>query len=222
MVPAGAPPSAIRWGGGGLVVWTALLLGASAWAVPAPEDFRSVVHRSAAAELEALNASGHHLEVLQQGARFEAHVEGAALVRYEMAYAANRLGQERKALRLYTRALALQPDLAIALYDRGELRLLADDLSGARADFEAAARSRPDHWAVHYRLAHLAGREGKPEAMEEHLVEALRHGFDFRTLLGDSDWRAWSRDPSLGRVLQRLLVVYSDESVWDQLTEEEQ
>ncbi len=200
--------------------WTALLFGASAWAAPTPEDFRVVVHRAAAAELEALNAAGHHREVLQQGARFEAHVEGAALVRYEMAFAANRLGQERKALRLYTRALALQPDLAIALYDRGELRLLADDLSGARSDFEAAAIARPDHWAVHYRLAHLAGREGNAVAMEEHLVDAIRHGFSFQTLLGDPDWKAWSFDPTLGRVLQRLLVVYSDESVWEQLREE--
>lgn len=198
------------------------LLAAVASAVPPPADFRAVVHRSAAAELEALNGSGHHQEVLVQGARFEKHVEGAALVRYEMAYAANRLGQERKALRLYTRALALEPDLAIALYDRGELRLVSGDLLGARVDFEAAAEARPDHWAVHFRLAHLAGREGDVRAFEEHLVDALRNGFDFRTLLDDADWRAWSHDPQLGRVLHRLLVVYSDESLYERLRQEEQ
>lgn len=195
-----------------------LLLGA-ALAVPSPTDFREVVHQSAAAELEALNAAGDFAEVLKQGARFEAHVEGAALVRYEMAYAANRLGQDHKALRLYTRALALQPDLAIALYDRGELRLVSGDAAGARADFEAAAAARPDHWAVHFRLAHLAGMDGDPDALETHLVEALRHGFDFRTILQDPDWKAWATHPQLGQVLRRLIVVYSDEALYEQLLE---
>ena len=51
-------------------------------------------------------------------------------------------------------------------------------------------------------------------------MEALRHGFDFRTITSDPDWRAWARDPKLGRVLQRLIVVYSDEAIWEVLLEE--
>lgn len=195
----------------------ALLLAGAALAARPPADYREVVHRSAAAELEALNARGQFEAVRSFGDRFVSRVEPAALVIYEMAYAANRMGEVLPALRLYDRAIALDPELAVAFYDRGELHLLQGDVETATADFEAAARLRPDHWAVHFRLAHLAGRQGQAQAFETHLLDALRHGFGFRTVLSDPDWQAWARDPTLGRVLRRLIVVYSDETLYDQL-----
>ena len=193
-----------------------LMVGAASAARP-PTDYRAVVHRSAAAELEALNARGRFEDVRAFGDRFVDRVEPAALVLYEMAYAANRMGEVGPALRLYDRAITLDPELAVAFYDRGELHLIQGDVAQAQADFEAAARLRPDHWAVHFRLAHLAGRQGQAEAFETHLLDALRHGFDFRTVMSDPDWEEWARDPTLGRVLRRLIVVYSDESLYEQL-----
>jgi tetratricopeptide (TPR) repeat protein len=193
-----------------------LMVGAASAARP-PADYRSVVHGAAAAELEALNARGRFEDVRTFGDRFVDRVEPASLVLYEMAYAANRMGEIGPALRLYDRAIALDPELAVAFYDRGELHLIQGDVAQARADFEAAARLRPDHWAVHFRLAHLAGRQGQAGPFETHLLDALRHGFDFRTVLSDPDWQAWARDPALGRVLRRLIVVYSDETLYDQL-----
>lgn len=198
-----------------LLLLLALLL--PALAVRPPTDFRAVVHQSAAAELEALNAQGDFASVLEHGERFTKRVEPAGLVLYEMAYAANRAGDRDAAMALYDRALAEDDQLAVAFYDRGELHLIADDIDAARADFEAAARLRPDHWAVHFRLAHLAGRLEDPEAFDTHLMAALRHGFDFRTVVQDPDWRRWAAHPELGRVLRRLIVVYSDEAIYDAL-----
>lgn len=200
----------------------ALALMLPAQAVRPPTDFREVVHRSAAAELEALNARGDFAAVREHGQRFLDRVEPSARVLYEMAYAANRQGERRAALGLYDRAIEQDDELAVAFYDRGELHLLEDDVAAARADFEAAARLRPDHWAVHFRLAHLAGRQGDPEAFDAHLMAALRHGFDFRTVVQDPDWRRWAAHPELGRVLRRLIVVYSDEALYDAMIGGEQ
>ena len=155
-------------------------------------------HRAAAAELERLNARGEFEAVLEHGARFSKRVEPAGVVTYEMAYAANRQGQLPEALALYDRAIDEDPDLAAAFYDRGELLPERGDDADARADFLRAAALRPDHWAVHFRLAHMAGRAGDPQLLQEHLMEALRHGFDFRTITSDPDWRAWARNPKLG------------------------
>ncbi len=197
-----------------------LLLLSAALAAREPGDYRAAVFQGAARELEVLNGEGRFEDVLKLGERFTERVEPGAPVLYEMAYAANRMGRSRDALRLYDQALRLQPDLAVALYDRGELRLLQGDDAGALADFQAAALARPDHWAIHFRLAHLAGRRGDAAALDTHLVEALRVGFDFRTVVEDPDWKAWSRDPKLGPVIKRLLVVYSDEAIFEQLQRE--
>ncbi len=42
------------------------------------------------------------------------------------------------------KALSIDPDLAAALNDRGVLKHLRDDLSGAMDDYDSAIRKKPD------------------------------------------------------------------------------
>lgn len=189
----------------------------AAAARPAP-DYRAELHGRMAAELEALNAIGRFDEVIERGGRFDDRVERSAVVAYEIAYAHNRKGDLGSATRWYDRALEADPRSAAARYDRGELRLQEGDVDGAHEDFSVAAEERPDHWVVHFRLAQVAGRRGDDRAFRTHLTDALRHGFDFRTILADPEWRAYAQDEALGAVLRRLIRAYSDEQLWVELS----
>ena len=201
-----------------LLLAAALLLGApAARATREPGDYRESVMRFEAQRLEALNAAGRFDQVAAQGERFVDRVGAHPLVLYELGYAYNRMARLDLALDAYDRALDLDGDLAAARYDRGEILLSRGRLDKADADFTAAARLRPEHWAVHYRLAQVAGRKGDGPRMETELVEAVRNGFDFKTLLGDEDWRTFAADPTLGPVLTRMIVVYGDERVLEEL-----
>lgn len=184
-----------------------------------PADYEQELFSAAATRVEQLSAAGRTDEAVALGRRIERRIGPSSLVSYEIGYALNRQGDRDGALQAYDRALTLDPDLATARYDRGELLLLEGRDADARADFEAAARLRPDHWAVHFRLAELDARAGDARGFEDHLVEAMRQGFDFRTVVRDPQWRSWYRDPSLGPVISRLVVVYSDEKLLDILGE---
>jgi hypothetical protein len=193
------------------------LLVAPAHASPPPPDYRAEVVGAVTVKLEIMGQNGDLEGVLKEGRRFQKHVQPAAPVAYEMALAANRLGRTGDAIALYDEVTSLAPDHAAAWYDRGELHLSEGDDGDARRDFEAAAKLRPDHWVVHFRLAHLAGRAQDGRAFEEHLTQALRNGFAFQTILDDPTWRAWASDPVLGPVIVRLIVVYDDESLLERL-----
>ncbi len=196
----------------GLLLW-----GGPALAAREPPDYRAELVRAAAARAEALNAEGLYPEAVDFARRFQAGVEPAADVAYEAAYALNRMAKLEDALDAYTQTLALNPDHAAARYDRGELLLALGRPGEAREDLLAAARLRPDHWAAHFRLAELAGHDRDVAAFEEHLMAALRNGFDLRTLLADPTWTSWISDPGLGPVLQKLIIVYGDERILEGL-----
>ena len=195
----------------------ALILLGAALAAREPPDYREELFRAAAAQVEALNADGRYEDALALAKRFQKGVAPSSEVGYEAAYALNRMAKLDEALSAYGEVIALDPDNAAARYDRGELLIAMGRPDQAREDLEVAARLRPDHWAAHFRLAEIAGHDGDVQAFQEHLMAALRQGFDLHTLLADPTWRAWFRDPKLGPVLRKLVVVYGDESMLEGL-----
>ena len=202
----------------------AICLGAHA--AREPDDYRKDLMAGAAARVSSMSASGALEDAVALAERFQRQVEPSAAVTYEIALALNRMGRRPEAIARYTKALALDPDHAPSLYDRGELYLRDGRTELAQADFERAAVLVPDHWAVHFRLAEIAAREHDAVAFESHLTDAVRNGFDFRALLlpgpdgaprVDPNWRAWAQDPELGKVITKLVVLYSQEDLLELL-----
>jgi len=191
-----------------------------------PDDYRKDLMAGAAARVSSVSQSGALEDAIALAERFQRQVEPSAAVTYEIALALNRLGRRPEAIARYTKALALDPDHAPSLYDRGELYLLDGRVALAKADFERAAVLVPNHWAVHFRLAELAARDHDAAGFESHLTDAVRNGFDFRSLIVpgpdgaptmDPNWRAWARDPDLGKVITKLVVLYSQEDLLELL-----
>jgi len=170
-----------------------------------------------AAQASGLNAEGRFREVVALVERFDRAVQPLALLSYEAGYAHNRLGEIDKALLHYTQAITLDGELASARYDRGELYLTQSRWKKAREDFETVIRVLPDHWAGHFRMAHLAGVAADPAGMEKHLTNAIRTGFDMAVVVEDPSWRGWAKDPALGAVLRKIIILYGDEKLLDDL-----
>ncbi|MEL6346064.1 MAG: tetratricopeptide repeat protein [Myxococcota bacterium] len=193
-----------------------LWIGAAVAEVP-PLDYHTELHQAASGQVQALAARNQIDEALDFGDRFLRHVAPAAVVHYEMGLIHNLSGQEEQALQRYDQAIELDPDLAAARYDRGELLLKMGDVERATADLEAAARLAPEHWVVHFRLAELAGQRADADALEDHLIEAIRYGFDLQVLLQDPTWRAWGDHPELGPAITGVIVVYGTDAQLQQL-----
>ena len=186
-------------------------------AAPTPPDYREEIVSAQIRVLESLAADGRYADVVRSGQRFQDHVEAHPDVGYEIALAWNRLGEHSRAMSAYTQVLASAPTHAAARYDRGELHLASGDDAAAKQDFLAAVAARPSHWAIHFRLAQLAGRARQPSDFDLHLTEALRHGLSFRRILEDPQWRGWLKHPELGPVMRRLIIVYGDDALIEEL-----
>ena len=137
-------------------------------------------------------------------------------MRYEAALARNRAGEIRQAIQSYTRVLDLDPNHVGALYDRGELLLVAgadSDRVAARRDLEQAEKLRPDHWAVPYRLALLAAQDQNPSEMTNALSRALSNGMDLDLLATDPAWDTVLRQAQTGPILLRFARTYGSDAL---------
>ncbi len=190
-----------------------LILVLAAKAQLPPPDYRQELVNMAAGKVEAMNTEGRYAQAVEWGSEFQRQVLAAADIAYEVAYAWNALGESTRAVKHYRQALQLDPGHAASWYDLGELLLVAGEADEAQEAFQQAAELRADHWAGHFRLAEIAARRGQPEAFEAHLRQALRTGFSFRIIVGDSHWQGYYREPALRDVLRRLVTVYSDEAL---------
>ncbi len=139
----------------------------------------------------------------------------SARVEYELGLAWRLAGDDARARAHLDDAARLDPELAAARYDRGEVRLAAGDLAGAREDFEAVARLEPEAWPGWFRLAELDGRLGDTKAFEANLLRALRTGFSVRAVVHDPTWRSFVGHPDVGPVFIRLVRVYQGDAVLD-------
>jgi tetratricopeptide (TPR) repeat protein len=182
-----------------------------------PPDYRATLMRAAADEVSRL-ARQEGMDVAAEFARrWERQVGADARVAYELGLAYRLAGDPGEARTQLDRAVALDPGLVSARYDRGELLLNDGNLTAAEVDFQQVVALAPDQWAGHFRLADLAARRHDPQGFEAHLLDALRNGFSVRSVVADPRWHGYLADPQLGPVLRRLVVVYQDESVLDAL-----
>lgn len=202
----------------GLALTGSLLLPSPVMATRDPPAYRDALAADAAARAQALNAIGRHDEALDLARAHQRAFGPSAALLYEIAFAYNMQGELDQALRAYGEAIELAPDDASARYDRAEILLGRGDLDAAEADLAVVLAQRADHWAVHLRLAEVAGRRGQPQPFEEHLLGALRVGMDWGMLANDPVWYELAADERVGPVLKRLITVYGDTQLWERLS----
>jgi tetratricopeptide (TPR) repeat protein len=190
-----------------------LFLVGVASAAPELDDYRSVLGSDLAEQVAGLNRVGRYRDAIKLAGRIHRGVARLAPVSYEAGYAHYRLGELSAAVRQYDAALRRDPSLAMAHYDRGEIHLSEGRIDDAAADFAAVIRLSPNHWAGHFRLAHLAGLAGESELFEEHLMTAIKNGFDLDTVTADPDWIGFTQHNLIRPVLRKIAVLSGSDSL---------
>ncbi len=188
---------------------------------PAP-DYRAELGQRLAGEVHIVAETDSLNAAIELAARIEDEVGALVPVRYEAALARNRAGLIGPAIQAYGRVLELDPNHVGSLYDRAELWLVAGsdaDRARAKADLEHTETLRPDHWAVPYRLALLAGQQGDASALEAAVVRAIRAGLDLNLLAQDPAWLPLLRSEQTGPALRRIVVTYGSDALVRDLKE---
>jgi len=178
---------------------------------PELPDYRAALGEDLAGHVSRLNQAGRYRDAVKLAGRVSRAVGRLAHVSYEAGYAHYQLGEYDVATRHYDAALRRDPSLVSAAYDRGEIRLITGERDAASTDFLTVVRLTPNHWAGHFRLAHLAGLSSDPVLFEEHLMDALHYGFDLEVVMADPDWNQFVQDPALRPVLRKLIVLYGND-----------
>lgn len=83
-------------------------------------------------------------------------------------------GNHDQALKLFEKALIIDPDTVDALLHRANLRMLQSNLSEAQADLEQCVKLRPSHILAHLRLAAVLTSKNDPPGAKKHLEKAAR------------------------------------------------
>lgn len=91
--------------------------------------------------------------------------------------AAVAIDDDNRGMELLNAAIALAPDMARALFNRGVLHVKRGDLASSRSDFEHAAQSNPDLIYAHYNLACVNSLGGKLDDGLKNLESALAKGY---------------------------------------------
>lgn len=193
------------------------LLSAPARAELPPPDYREAVAEAAGVEVSR-RAQEEGAQAAEDFARsYTRQIGPSAAVAYEVGLAWRLAGEEAKARRWLDAAIEADPNYAAARYDRGEILLNQGEIDAAEKDFLEVVRLQPTAWVGYFRLADVAGRRKDAAVFETRLLEALRWGFTLRTVVGDPRWHGYFADPELGPVLQKLITVYQDDSLLEEL-----
>ena len=180
-------------------------------AAPDLPDYRATLGVRLAGDVDQLNQAGHYRDAIVLAGRVQRATGKLAAVSYEAGYAHYQLGEYAVAIGHYDAALRHDPGLSSAAYDRGEIRLITGDYPMAREDFQRVVRLKAEHWAGHFRLAHIAGIFREPASFEQHLMDAIHHGFDLEVVMADPAWTRFVQDPSLRPVLRKVVVLYGND-----------
>lgn len=83
-------------------------------------------------------------------------------------------GKHDVALKLFEKALIMDPDAVDALLHRANLRMLQGNLAEAQSDLEKCVKLRPNHILAHLRLAAVLTSKNDPLGAKSHLDKAAR------------------------------------------------
>src|SRR5688572_11784807 len=201
-------------------LWFGLALMFAAYAetpLPAGPD---AVARTAAAEVDALVDAERYEDAVARAQAWERTVRESAGLAWRTGRAYRFLDDRYAAERHLHRAVGLDPELAAAWGDLGEVYLSQWRYAEAVPCFERLAvlvPSGPGAALGPRRLAEIAAAQGDPEAFEDHVREALRRGFSFREIAGLPSWQRFYADPRMRDAITKMVTVHGDRTVLDTL-----
>lgn len=159
-------------------------------------------------------------EIIARGEAWQQTVQPDAGLTYLVGLAWRYKGSDAKARAEWERAVQLDPDYRAPWYDLGELYLASGELDEAARAFEQVARLTPEgaeSWLAPWRLAEVAAFQQDVEAFEDHMRDALRHGFTFDRVSALPNWKGFLRDPVIGPSVEKLVSVYGSPGDLDAL-----
>ena len=197
-----------------MMIWCCVLL-----ALAQPRlNYKREMEERGLAQIEVFLRSDRSREAEQYLQDFEKQLFPSAWLHYEVALQYNVQGRLEEALRHYDRALALEPLMLRALYDRAEIHLLQDQVVKAQQDLLLLVEADVEHWVVYFRLAEIYAEQNKVTLFEEMMLQAIRYGFSMSILLeAKSKWKSYALDPVIGVSLRRIIQLYGDERIWELL-----
>lgn len=197
-----------------------LLLATLAWAETPLPSYKDAVKRAAWVEVDQLMERGKYAEAIDRAAQFEDTVTETAGLAHLIGLSYIYLDEPKKAERHLERATRLDPEYAGPWHDLGELYLVQGRFDEAGACFEHVSElvpSGPGSAIGPRRLAEVAAHQGRPDAFEEHIREALRRGFSFREIAGLPNWQKFYADPVMSDSVEKMITVYGDRRVLESL-----
>ncbi|MEC7984053.1 MAG: tetratricopeptide repeat protein [Myxococcota bacterium] len=191
-----------------------LLLG-TAFGYREPVDYIDALVERKVRDIQ-IRAAKESLDVaVSEGRDFLQNVVEHPNLYYEIALLYNKEGELNQAIAYYSKALEIRPKLTAALYDRAEIYLVQGKYELAYNDLIQAKDVK--HWVVHLRLAEVAAYRRDIVAMERSLLRSLELGLDLRDL-SSLGWKKWAKDSSLQPSLQRIILLYGGQEIWNHLT----
>ena len=191
-----------------------LLLWGLAFGHREPADYVDALVKQKTEELQVLVVKDSLERAVDVGLNFSKTVVAHPNLYYEIALLYNKEGRLTEALRYYSKALDMEPTLLAALYDRAEIYLVREEYDQAYNDLIQA--KDVGHWVIHLRLAEVAAHRGDLDALESSLLRSLELGLDLRSLVS-LGWKKWANDSRLQARLQRIILLYGGEEIWNQL-----
>lgn len=199
------------------VLWA--LVAVSLAETPLP-SYRDALVREAWRDANALLEAGLPEKAAERALSFQAAVVEDGSLMYLVGLSQRVQGQVDAAVASYERALALDPTLAEAWYDLGEIHLSRGELDAAEASFSEVSRrvvAGPHAFLGPQRLAEVAAHRRDAVGFEANLREALSRGFSFQSVAGLPNWKAFYADPALRDVVEKMVTVYGTPEVLDSL-----
>lgn len=200
--------------------WLGLALIVAGWAETPLPDYPEVAARAAARQVDALVEQGQYTEAIARATAWERGVRESAGLAWRIGRSHRFLDDPLTAERHLRRAVALDPTLAPAWGDLGDVYLAQGRFDEAAPCFERVTTLRPTGPGAAMgprRLAEIAAWRGDPEAFEDHIREALKRGFTFREIAGLPNWQRFYADPGMRDAIGKMVTVYGDRAVLDTL-----
>lgn len=164
---------------------------------------------------------GNHREAETILEAFTAEVFPSDKLYYNAGLFYNQHGDLARAKSYYDRSIEINGAQSSALYDRAELLILEGKLSEAKQDLKVLIAQEQEHWAIYFRMAEIAAKEGNGQQMEQYLLDAIKRNLTLEILVGDPvTWRAIAKDPQLSPYLYRIFMVMAEETLWKKLLSE--